>query len=84
MKIYFKIIENRRTFKIKPRWYLEFLTHETISIDEKIAKCAKVKICLNKKLTEVKLVHFNLFNNTYQLIQEFGIYFFRISPMDNN
>ena len=34
--IYVNKIENRTTFKIKPRYYLEFLTPETKSTKSKI------------------------------------------------
>ena len=67
MKICINEIENRTTFKIKSRQYIKLLTPETISIEEKTIKHKIYKNLSQLEITEVKLVHCNLVNNTYQL-----------------
>ena len=67
LRIYVNEIENRIPFKIKSRYYLEFLTPETMkwlrSTEIKITKDENVS---HLEITEVVLVHFNFFNNDYQ------------------
>ena len=68
MRIYTNKIENRITFKIKRRYYLEFLTTETM----KLLRSTKGKILKNKngenvpylEIAEVALIHFNNVNNS--------------------
>ena len=54
VQIYINKIENRITFKIKDRYSLEYLAPETMkllgSIENKITKDKKVKMCLILKL----------------------------------
>ena len=70
IRIYINKIENRIMFKIKPGYYLELLTHETIKLlgrtKSKITKNEIGENILNLEITEVALVHFNIFNNNYQ------------------
>ena len=68
--IYVNKIENRITFEIKTGYYLELLTPETM----KLIGCTKKKITKDEngenvphlEITEVILVHCNIFNNDYQ------------------
>ena len=70
IRIYINKIENRITFKIKTGYYLELLTPETM----KLLGSTKSKITKNKngenvprlEITEVVLIHCNIFNNDYQ------------------
>ena len=70
IKIYINKIENRITFKIKTGYYLELLTPETM----KLLGSTKTKITEDKngenipylKITEVVLIHCNVFNYSYQ------------------
>ena len=70
IRIYVKKIEKRITFKIMTRYYLDLLTPETL----KLLGSTKSKVTENKngenvphlKITEVVLVHCNIFNNDYQ------------------
>ena len=68
IRIYVNKIENRITFKIKTRYYLEILTPETMklfgSTESKITKDKNGEI--TETITETVLVHFNLVNNDYQ------------------
>ena len=67
---YVNKIENRITFEIKTGYYLELLTPETM----KLIGCTKKKITKDEngenvphlEITEVILVHCNIFNNDYQ------------------
>ena len=68
--MYIGKIENRVTFKVKTRYYLELLTSETM----KLLGSPKSKINENKngknapclKITEVVLAHCNIINSDYQ------------------
>ena len=70
IRIYANKIENRITFKIKTGYYLELLTPETM----KLLGITKIKITKDEngenvpylEITEVVLIHNNVFNNSYQ------------------
>ena len=70
IRIYTNKIENKITFKIKTGYYLELLTPETM----KLIGSTKSKITKNEnsgnvpflEITEVVLIHCNVFNNSYQ------------------
>ena len=64
IRIYVNKIENRITFKIKTRYYLEHLTPETVKT--KLTKDENSENVSHLKITEVVLVHCNIFNNDYQ------------------
>ena len=70
IRIYVNKIENRITFKIKSRYYLELLTPETMkllgSTLSKINKDKNGENVPNLDVAEVVLVHCNLANNDYQ------------------
>ena len=65
-----KKIENRITFKIKTRHYLELLTPETMkllgSTKSKITKDGNGENVPDLEITEVVLIHCNVFNNYQQ------------------
>ena len=67
--IYVNKIENRITFEIKTRYYLELLTLETIkllgSTKSKITKDKNGENVPHLELIEVILVHCNTVNNDY-------------------
>ena len=68
--MYVNKIENRITFKIKTRYYLENLTPETKkllgSIKSKITKNKNSENAPNLKITQLALVHCNIVNKKYQ------------------
>ena len=68
--IYLNKIENRVTFKIKDGYSLELLTPETMkligSTKSKTTKGKNSEIVPHLEITEVVLVHCNIFNNDYQ------------------
>ena len=68
--IYVNKIDNKTTFKIKKRYYLELSMPETMkllgSTKSKINKDEKEENVPHLKITEVILVHFNIVNNDYQ------------------
>ena len=70
VKIYVNKIENRITFKIKTRYYLELLTPETMkllgSTENKITKDKNGENVPHLEITEVVLVYCNIVNNDYQ------------------
>ena len=70
MIIYVNKIENRVTFKIKTRYYLEPLTPETMkllgSTKEKITNDKNGENVPHSEITEVVLVYCNIVNNNYQ------------------
>ena len=70
VKIYVNKTENRITFKIKNGYSLEFLTPETMkllrSTENKISKNKNGENVPHLQMTEVVLVHCNIFNNDYQ------------------
>ena len=70
VQIYVNKIENRVTFKIKNGYSLELLTPETIkflgSTKNKITKDKNGENVPNLEITEVVLVHSDIFNNDYQ------------------
>ena len=70
IRIYVNKIENRITFKIKNRYYLELLTPETMkslgSTESKIIKGKNGENVPHLEVVELVLVHFNLVNNDYQ------------------
>ena len=67
---YVNIIENRIAFKIKTGHYPELFTPETIKLlgntESKITKNKNGKDVLDLEITELVLVHYNLFNNDYE------------------
>ena len=69
MKIYINRIENRITFEVKTRYYLELLTPETLkllgSTKSKITKDENGKNVHYIEITEVVLIHCNVVNNSY-------------------
>ena len=70
IKIYVNKIENRVTFKIKNRYYLELLTPETMKLlgrtGSKITKDKNGENVLHLEIVELVLIHCNLVNNNYQ------------------
>ena len=70
IKIYVHKIENRVTFKIKIRYYLELLTPETMkllgSTKSKITKDKNGENAPRLEVVQLVLVHCNLVNNDYQ------------------
>ena len=70
IRIYVNKIENRITFKIKNRFYLELLTPETMKLlgssESKITKDKNGENVSHLEITELVLVHCNLVNNDYQ------------------
>ena len=70
VQIYVNKIENRITFKIKDGYSLEPLTPETMkllgSTKNKITKDKKGENVPHLEITELVLVHYNIFNNNYQ------------------
>ena len=70
VQIYVNKIENRITFKIKNGYSLELLTPETMkllgSTENKITKDKNGENGPHLKITEVVLVHCDIFNNDYQ------------------
>ena len=68
--IYVNKIENRITFNIKARYYLELLTLETMkllgSIKSKINKDKNGENVSHLEITEIVLIHCNIVNNDYQ------------------
>ena len=70
IRLYTNKIENRITFKIKTRYYLEFLSPETMellgSTKTKIAKDKNGGNVPYLEITEVVLIHCNVVNNSYQ------------------
>ena len=70
IRVYINRIENRITFKIKNRYYLELLTPETMkllgSTESKITKDKNGEKVPHLEIVELVLVHCNLANNDYQ------------------
>ena len=70
IRIYVNKMENRITFKIKSRYYLELLTPETMkllgSTESKTTKDKKGENVPHLKVFELVLVHCNLVSNDYQ------------------
>ena len=70
VQIYVNKIENRITFLIKDGYTLEFLTPETMklfgSTKNKITKDKNGENVAHLEITEVALVHCNIFDNDYQ------------------
>ena len=68
--MYINRIENRITFKIKSRYYLELLTPETMKLlgitESKITKDKNGENVPYLEIVELVLVHCNLVNNHYQ------------------
>ena len=68
--MYINRTENRITFKIKNRYYLELLTLETMkllgSTESKITKDKNGENVPHLEIVELVLVHCNLVNNDYQ------------------
>ena len=69
IRIYVNKIENRITYRIKTRYFLEFLTPETMkllgSTKSKIAKDESGENVFHLEITEVLLVHCTIVNNGY-------------------
>ena len=65
-----KKIENRITFKINTRYYIELLMPETLKLlgspKSKITKKGNGEYVPHLEITEVVLVHCNIVNNNYQ------------------
>ena len=70
IRIYINKIENRITFKIKTGYYLKISIAETIkllgSTKSKITKDENGENFPHLEITEMVLVHCNIFNNNYQ------------------
>ena len=70
IRIYANKTEIRVTFKIKTGYYLELLTPETMkllgSTENKITKDKNSENVPHLGITEIILVHCNIFNNDYQ------------------
>ena len=70
IRTYVNKIENRVTFKIKTRYYLELLTSETMkllgSAESKITKDKNGEDVPHLEVFELVLVHCSLINNDYQ------------------
>ena len=70
IRIYMNKIENRITFKIKTRYYLELLTPEAMkligSTENKINKDKNGKNVSHLETIEVVLLHCNIVTNYYQ------------------
>ena len=70
IRIYVSKIENRITFQIKSRYYLELLTPETRkllgSAESKITKDKNGEKVPHLEVVELVLAHCNLVNNDYQ------------------
>ena len=70
IRMYINRIENRITFKIKNKYYLELLTPETIkllgSTESKITKDKNDENVPHLEVVELVPVHCNLVNNDYQ------------------
>ena len=68
IRIYVNKSENR-TFKIKAAYYLELLTAETMkllgSTENEITKNKNCENVPHVEITEVVLVHCNIYNNNY-------------------
>ena len=75
VQIYVNKTENRVTFKIKKIYSLELLTSETMkllgSTENKITKDKNGENVRHLEITEVVLVHCDIFNNDYQ--QDWGV-----------
>ena len=73
--MYINKIENKITFKIKTRYFLQLLTPETTKLLEstknKITKDKNGKNVPHLEITELVLAHCNIVNNNYQ--QDSGI-----------
>ena len=67
VRIYINKIENRNTFEIKMRYYLEFLNPEKMklsgSTNSKITKSERGEKVPNLEIIEVVLVNCNIANN---------------------
>ena len=78
-------IENRVAFKIKNGYSLEPLTSETTkllrSTENKITKDKNGENVQHLEITEVVLVHCDIFNNDYQQDSQYYIRFFRINRL---
>ena len=65
--IYVNKTENRIAFKIKTAYYLELLTHETMklhgSTEIKVTNDENIENVPHLEITEVIIVHRNIFNN---------------------
>ena len=68
--MYINRTENRITFKIKNRYYLELLTPETMKVlgstESKITKDKNDENVPHLEVVELVLVHWNVVNNDYQ------------------
>ena len=84
--IFVNKIENKITFKIKTRYYLEFLTPETMkllgSTNIKVNKDKNDKKPAHLGISEVVLVQCNIVNNDYQHDSRVLYPFAPISPKD--
>ena len=70
VKVYVSNIENRITFRIKNGYSLEFLILETMKLlgitENEITKDKNSENAPHLEITEVLLVHCNIFSNDYQ------------------
>ena len=70
IRIYTNKIENRITFRIKEGCYLQFLTPDTMKLlgttKNEMTKDKIGEYVPRLKITEITLVHCNIFNNDYQ------------------
>ena len=70
IRIYANRIENRITFKIETRFYLEFVTSETMkllaSTEKKITEDKNCENVAHLEIKEVVLIHYSMVNNHYE------------------
>ena len=83
IRIYVYKIENRFIFKIKTRYYLDFLTIETIkllgSTENKIAKDKNAENIPHLETTELVLLYCNIVSNDYHQDSRIYIYLSQIN-----
>ena len=87
IRIYVNKTENRITFKIKTGYYIELLTPVTIkllgSTENKITKDKNGENVPHLEITEVILVHCNIFNNDHQQDSRVLYMFVSNKPFDS-
>ena len=85
IRIYVYKIENRFIFKIKTRYYLDFLTIETIkllgSTENKIAKDKNAENIPHLEATELVLLYCNIVCNDYRQDSRIYIHLFQINHL---
>ena len=87
IKIYVKIIENKIPFRIKKKYYLKFLTPETMKLlgssKRKVTKVKNDGNVPHLKITDVAVVNCNVLNKNYQHNSEFCVHLFEIGHLVN-